>query len=508
MSDASETSRADRPLAAGERTVPVAAFFGRMARRDGLVRFVGGAAVLSATAAGARLLSMTTMLLYARLLDERQFGTAMAAMAPVFLVQMLRDLGLDQRLLKADADRVDAELPVVHAVTGVQCLTASTLLAAAAYPASDLFGLDSATPMLMTALVPTVSMLQHRSYILKQRAGVFAPMAAVGLPGEVVCLAAAWPLVEWFGDYRAWIANVYLRIAIGVAASWLMADRPFRWSFDRALLLDIAHYGWPLMLNGLLLYAGNEAFRVVVGACGTLPELATYSLAMALAVFPGSLAISVCNRLFVARVASATGEARMEALRSLRAATCAGAFLLIGGVGTCLPLVSRFLSDDSYEGLIPVCTLLSAATAFRILQTNSSIPIVSSSRTRPLLAGSLVRGVGLATAAAGAAAGGGLTVIAGGKLLGDFCGFLVSRRVSGRVAGPLPSLVVPAVATAGLAGLTTALAGRLSDPVDPLACAAVAIAAVAGIAACVADFLRQWRPASPGESAADEVIDV
>src|SRR5260370_1746938 len=92
-----------------------------------------------------------------------------------------------------------------------------------------------------------------------------------------------------------------LQSAIYVAGSRLVAARRYSWGWNKAYARKIFAFGWPLLINGLLLYIILQRDRFVIRAAHrlfknipyTLVDLAEYSVPLPLTPAPPISSLNV-----------------------------------------------------------------------------------------------------------------------------------------------------------------------------------------------------------------------
>ena len=81
----------------------------------------------------------------------------------------------------------------------------------------------------------------------------------VGLVPQVIVTAAAWPLAVWLKDYRVIVWLMVTKSVTGAVLSFMFARRPYRWRWDREHARSMLVFGWPLLLNGLVMFGCQQA---------------------------------------------------------------------------------------------------------------------------------------------------------------------------------------------------------------------------------------------------------
>src|SRR5262249_16026779 len=142
-----------------------------------------------------------------------------------------------------------------HFLAAVRGIWNSLLFLVLGGPLSVLFGIPRAAWVFQClALVPLATGFSHLDLIRRHRELQFGPFIRVELGSNTVALLFAIPLALWLRDYSAmlWILNIQ---AISYCvASHLVAERSYRWAWRRDYMKRMFSFGWPLLVNGLLMF--------------------------------------------------------------------------------------------------------------------------------------------------------------------------------------------------------------------------------------------------------------
>ena len=207
----------------------------------------------------------------------------------------------------------------------------------------------------------------------------------------------------------------------------LLAERRYNWAWDRFFTKRVLHFGWPLLINGLLLFGIFEGDRFVIGSAHrlfpmsafTLTDLGVYSVAFALAQAPAMIIGNVCSSLFLPLLARAQGSGYQFERRylactqivSLMSAVVAISFIVAGGRVVTLAYGQKYGAAGVYIGW------LGAMWALRILRGAPTLAAMAYGDTRNAMVSNLARSSALLGILLVAATGRSLVWIA-------VCGFL------------------------------------------------------------------------------------
>jgi len=229
--------------------------------------------------AAASLLLLARNLVVARLIPVEDYGIASTFAISLAVIEMISALGLQQQIVQArDGDDPDfqAALQGFQLLRGILSGAALFLLAG---PLADFMNVpEAAWAYRVMALVPVLNATVHFDIHRLNRRMVFAPMLlSNGLPA-LITLLAVWPLSTWFGDYRVLLYAIGGQFVLMSLVSHLMAERPWRLRLDRAVMGRALQFGWPLLVNNILLFGVFNGDRVIVGRELGMAELAVFGM--------------------------------------------------------------------------------------------------------------------------------------------------------------------------------------------------------------------------------------
>lgn len=345
-------------------------------------------------------------IIVARLLTPADVGLGATFWITVALLQMISDLASDRLLIQApDGDEPQFQ-DTLHLWEFGRGLANSLLLFGLAWPVAYLFKTPQALwAFQCIALVPLLRGLCHLDVRRFHRQLRYGPGVTIELVAQLIALALAYPLCRWRGDYSAVLVVVLLHELIRTAGSYLLAERRYRWAWSGPHVRRLLAFGWPLLLNGLLLFAIMKGDRLIVGAGYSTHDLGLYAMAFTLASAPFSLIGGVLNPLVLPLLAEVQDR---PAAFERRVRLCNAVFALAAGVvGIPLLFGAPWLLERLYGAPYAVATdvfvwLLYARMVW-FLRVAPTLTAMARADTRNALLGNVFRltGVGLAVLAAG-----------------------------------------------------------------------------------------------------------
>ena len=453
----------------------------------GARKIAGQGALLTGAFVTSQAASFARNAILGHWLAKGDFGIAALITLTLQLVEILSDLAAD-RLIVQDADGeapcLMATLHTVQVARGV--LLALVLFIAGPFVAA-LFAVPAAAAALQVmAVVPLLKGFQHLDVRRSQRRLDNRAFAIVEAAPQVLALALTVPvLLAWPGfGVVVWLALAQALAA--VALSHALAERRYAIALDRAVLVRLARFSWPIWLSAIPLVAVYQGDRLIVGRVLGIEALAAYSAVFMLAMVPGLLAAKVGQSLMLPLLAEVRDApdrlaARYRAMVAIVVAWAAAylaGFVVAGGA------LSALAFGSNYTGLGALAGWLALMWAVRMVQAVPGMALMTLGDTRPLLTAGTLRALPLLPAGLAAMAGHGLEVIAGIGVAGEIASLgwlaLALERLRSGLGQVLLSRTLLLVPVAGIAAL---LAGHVTAglPAPLILLLGVAAAIAAGV---------------------------
>lgn len=418
------------------------------------------ALILSGNAAGA-LMTLARNLIVARMITVEHYGIAATFAIAVSIAEMMSNFGLRQQIVQSaegEDARFQAGLQGFSLLRGVAAGAALFLLAG---PMSDFLNIpEVAWAFQIMALVPVMNAAVHFDVQRLTRAMRFWPMVLTGTVPQLFALLAIWPLSLWFGDYRIMLYSILVQSALTLVTSHIVAESPFRMVLDRALIRKSVAFGWPMLVNGALLFAVFQGDKLLVGRELGMAVLAIFAMGMTFTLTPTLLMAKSAQNFFLPQLSAAGRADDSFAFDSLaRAVVQVGllngvllvaAIVVLGG-----PLVDLLLGDR-YAPLQGILTSLAVLMAFRVFKSGSTVVALSRGQTSNAMLANLLRVASLPVVWWVLTQGGGLRDLILVATLAEVAGFalslaLVQRRLDVAL-GPVALSLILTLAFLLLAG--------------------------------------------------------
>lgn len=394
----------------------------------------------------------------ARLITTADFGIASIFALTFYLLEMLSNLALEALLVQADdgdEPRLQATAQFIQATRGI---INAIVIFIVAKPVAHLFSVPQAWwAFACMALVPLLKGFTHLDPSRVQRVMRFGPWILTNLIPTLVVVVLTYPLGAWLKNYAAMLWLLIVQMALSVVISHLLAERHYAWAWDRVYARRIFEFGWPLLINGLLMYLIFQGDRFVIGAAHqlfarsnfTLSDLGVYSVAFTLTMAPSLLVGSVGNSLFLPLLSRARHDRPQFDRRyimsaqiiALAAAVISIPFIVAGG-----PLVV-FVYGKKYAAAASFIGWLGGMQFLRMLRAAPTQAAMALGDTANAMYSNIARTFAFLGILSVAATGGSLTSIATCGFFGEVLALIVClRRLQLRRSIPAAISLKPASA--------------------------------------------------------------
>jgi acetyltransferase-like isoleucine patch superfamily enzyme/O-antigen/teichoic acid export membrane protein len=343
---------------------------------------------------------------------------------------MISNLAIESFLVQAkdgDDPRFEDTAHLVQAIRGV---VNAALTFALAGPVAGLLGVPDATwAFRWLAAIPLVRGFAHLDMFRVHREMRFGPAVVVEVVSSIAITLAAWPLASWLRSYSAMLWILVAQAALYAIVSHVVAERRYRFAWVDAYARRSFSFGWPLLLNGLLMFVIFQGDLFVIGSAGRLFGWDGYPL-QDIGVYAAAFSLTLAPALLVSRVFSSLllpilSQAQTQPREFGRAYELAALVLSLVGGALALPfvvgggwLVSLVFGAD-FAGASEFVGVLAAMQALRVIRVAPTLAAMARGDTQNSLVSNAVRTLALAGVLAVAAAGGSFLWIAAAGLAGE-----------------------------------------------------------------------------------------
>lgn len=349
--------------------------------------------VVTGNAFGSLLLLVRNLII-ARLISPENYGIASTFALSMSIVEMLSYLGLNQLIIiDKDGDKPHFQA----AMQGFQILRgtfSSLMLLLIARPYAAFLSVEQvAWAYELLALLPLINAFQHYDPHRLRRHMNFRPTNLINFLPALVSVLAVWPLALIFGDYRIMLVSLFVQAITMVLVSHITAERPYRATLDFELMKKATKFGWPLLLNGMLMFGVFNGERLIVGRELGMGQFAFFSMCTTLTLTPTLVLANSQQSIFLPQLTRARDDkalfqklsvATMEASLVIALLLVLGA-TLIGG-----PLSYR-LTGSKYAAILFILVPMAVAQALRVAKTGSGVVGLAIGQSGNSMIGNLVR---------------------------------------------------------------------------------------------------------------------
>lgn len=404
------------------------------------------------------LLLLTRNLLVARLIPVVDYGIAATFAVAMAVVEMMSALGLQQHIIQSkdgDNPRFQSALQGFQVVRG--SISAILLLIFASQIATFLNVPEVTWAYQVLALVPFMNALVHFDIYRMNRAMQFKPLVLFNLVPALVSLASVWPLSLIYDDYRVMLYAMLIQTAGMLTTSHILAQRRYALRLDATVIRRSLRFGWPLLVESILLFAVFNGDKLIVGRELGMEELAIFSLGFTLTLTPMLVMERSIQNLFLpqlslARQGGSEKHAEFEHLaRSCVQAHLASGLLIATAIMLCGELAVDILLDERFVALVPVLSWLGILQCMRVFKTSLSTVSLACAMTENSLMANIPRVALLPVAWWLAMSTGDIYMVIAIGVVGELVGFVVATGLARWRIGLSPRPIIPAVFFGALA---------------------------------------------------------
>jgi O-antigen/teichoic acid export membrane protein len=349
--------------------------------------------VLSGNATAALLL-LARNLIVARLIPVADYGVAATFAIAMAVVEMMSALGLQQQIVQAkngEDPRFQAALQGFQLLRGV---VSAVVLFAIAKPMANFLDIpEAAWAYQLLSVVPILNALVHFDIYRLNRQMRFWPLMLTGGVPALLSLLAVWPLAHWFGDWQVMLYAILLQAAVGAMTSHLVAERRWQLVFDRKIMAGSMRFGWPLLVNGILLFAVFNGEKLIVGRELGMEMLAVFAMGVTLTLTPTLVLAKSVQNLMLPRLSAAADDPTTflrQAALTFESILFLGllfavAVLLLGA------MVTEILLGSRYAALFPLIFFFALHQTLRVFKAAPALIALARGKTANAMIANLVR---------------------------------------------------------------------------------------------------------------------
>lgn len=409
--------------------------------------------------AGARVVSLVSLVVLARLLAPRDFGLLAVALVYITYVETIGDLGTGSALIYwPDRRREAADVTFVTSLLAGLLWFAFTWLAAPFV--ADFFNNPDGTAIIRALawsfpikyLGNAHDALAQKELHFRKRMVAELAMALVKAGVSIACAAAglgAWSLV--WGQLSG--------LVVWTVLLWILIDWRPRLHFDRELAGPMLRYGRGIVVVNVIAALVHHADAAVVGRFVGTAALGVYQIAYKVPEMSIAILMWVVSRVAFpafSKVRAAGGDLAAAYRASLQYVTAMTVPAAVGLWIVAEPLVLA-LFGTKWAAAVPVLRLIALYMAVRSFGSSAGDVLKATGRTRLLALFGVARAIVLIPALVWAARYGNSGVAAAMTLVAVFS-TLASMTAAGRILHVGAGQVFAATRSALIAGGALAIA--------------------------------------------------
>jgi O-antigen/teichoic acid export membrane protein len=419
---------------------------------------------------------------------------ASALSMTISLLELVGRMAFGSQIVQAEDGDEPRFQSVAHSVQLCTGLISAGLVIFGAYPMARTFGMSELTwAFASLALVPMARGVIHLDLSRFQRRFRYSPGVLAEVVPQALTTVAAWPLTCWLGDFRAVLGIMLGKELLTVTMSHILADRPYRLSWKRHYVRQMLAFGWPLLLNGLVMFSSQQGDQIIVGSIFSLSDLGTYSIAFNISSIPFFIFSQVGTSLMLP--ALATHQANPKEFdryyRLCMELMVLGSLILMGPLIVAGGPIVRLLYGPKYDGVGVLMTVFGTMVALRFFRLAPSVASMSRADTMNQVIGNIARTISLPLAMLLVASGShNLITLAACGIIGEILAIItVSIRIWRKMRIRLTAHAMPLFFLVGWISLGAWLQHLLGDtPILWVSFAAVLLLWSIGLAASLMLF--------------------
>jgi len=354
----------------------------------------------------SQVFSFLRNLIIARIIAPADFGIAATFSMTVSLVEMVSNIAAETLIVQApdgDEPRLKKTAQFIKAARGVMNGFIMLLLAD---PVANLFGVPQARwAFRCLAIFPVARGLASLDMFRLQRQLRFWPTVLTDLGSNGIATLIALPLAFWLRNYSVMLWVLLIQSVCYLIISHLVAGQGYGWDWDKSYAKRIMVFGWPLLVNTLLMYFIFEGDRFAIGSARkifsrgsyTLTDLGVYSVAFALTMAIPLMFSNITSTLFLPVFASVQDDYAELNRRylfcaqvvALAAAVISIPFILAGGWAVVLLYGHKYANAETFVGW------LAAMWALRVVRNAPVTVALAKGDTRNSMYSNMARSLAL-----------------------------------------------------------------------------------------------------------------
>ncbi len=371
-------------------------------------------------------------IIIARLISVEDFGIASLFALTMAAVEVAGNLSVDKIIIQDKNGNDEQFQSSGHAFIVIRGFISGLLLFLSAKYVADFFNVpETAWAFQVLALISIIKGFLHLDFARFQREMNFLPIVLIETLPQIIILLLSIPLALWLNSYAAVVWLLLINAILYVVLSHVYAKRKYSIRWNRSDIARMYKFGWPLLINGILMLIILQGDKAIVGRSYSMEVLGWYSAAFIITLSPALIITKIIYSLMLPWLSKARADVKIFTDGSLLAIN----YCLITGL-----LLSFFYSLFGSELIIflfgsnyadggKIVALLAFMQFVRIAKAGPILIAMSVGETKNPMFSNFVRGFAFLIAILFAWYGTDVITIVIIGLLGELAAFFISMRL-------------------------------------------------------------------------------
>jgi O-antigen/teichoic acid export membrane protein len=242
------------------------------------IKILRGFVAVTGWQSASYIMSFLRNIILARELSRYDFGLATVFAMILSLFDFGSRLSVGRQIVQDEEGGKLKFLNSAHSANFIAGIISSILLLCLAYPCSVLLKVpEQATAFMIIAAVPVIRALSNLDFQRVQRDLNFLPSILVDVIPQFIFLCLTWPIAIFVCDFRVILIIIIGKEVFATIISHYLAKVKFKMSWDKEILKRISNFGWPLLVNGVIIFIAQQGDQFLIGGGISVSDLAVYA---------------------------------------------------------------------------------------------------------------------------------------------------------------------------------------------------------------------------------------
>lgn len=239
----------------------------------------------------------------ARMLTKEDYSLSAIFATAISLFEFATRLSFGTQIVQSRIGNNADFKNTYHSIQIVAGILGATLLYATSQLIADAFDVpDKAWAFKVISLIPLFKGFENLDHFRQRRESKFAPGVYIETYPQLIITLLTIPLLLLLEDYRAILLLLLTKSIFTLSISHWVSLQPYGLAWNKSYLPGIFKFTWPLLLNGFILLAYQQADQVLVGTQISLEKLADYSIATSITILPYFVFAQIFGTLFTPKL--------------------------------------------------------------------------------------------------------------------------------------------------------------------------------------------------------------